>query len=138
MRTECFRLLIVKRSGFAADALLQGTGVADRDAHLKSADFFDAEKFPLMKFDGNLLKKGDAHQLEGLMTIKNVTKSLTLDVEPGGVMVDGYGQTKAGFEVTGKINRKEFGLTWDMVTEAGGVVVGDEIKLALNIQLSRI
>jgi polyisoprenoid-binding protein YceI len=75
--------------------------------------------------------------LTGPITIKDVTKDIDLDVAFGGSMVDGYGQTKSGFEITGSINRKEFGLSWDMVTEAGGVVVGDEIKLQLNIQLMR-
>ena len=69
------------------------------------------------------------------MTIRDITKTIELNVTYGGTMVDGYGQTKSGFEITGKINRKEFGLKWDMVTEAGGVVVGDDVRLNLNIQV---
>ena len=75
--------------------------------------------------------------LRGPLTIRDVTKEVVLPVEFGGTMVDGYGQTTAGFEITGKINRKEFGLNWSMVTEAGGVVVGDEVKLSLNIQVTK-
>ncbi|PIQ48180.1 MAG: hypothetical protein COW03_11600 [Cytophagales bacterium CG12_big_fil_rev_8_21_14_0_65_40_12] len=112
------------------------TNVADRDAHLKSGDFFDSENYPNMTFKGELKQKsGDDFKLVGTLTIKDITKEVELTVEHGGVMVDGYGQTKAGFEITGNINRKDFGLTWSMVTEAGGVVVGDNVKLHLNVQL---
>jgi polyisoprenoid-binding protein YceI len=112
------------------------TNVADRDAHLKSAEFFDSENYANMTFEGVLKhKSGDDYKLVGTLTIKNITKEVELTVEHGGVMVDGYGQTKAGFEITGNINRKDFGLTWSMVTEAGGVVVGDTVKLHLNVQL---
>ncbi|GAA5039951.1 polyisoprenoid-binding protein [Marivirga lumbricoides] len=122
-------------ASFQLDINSISTNVADRDAHLKSDDFFSAEKFPHIKFsNGILTKKGDDFKLVGDLTIKDITKFVTLDVEYGGSMTDGYGQNKAGFEVNGKINRKEFGLTWSMVTEAGGVVVGDDVRLHLNIQ----
>ncbi|MFZ6052991.1 YceI family protein [Halocola ammonii] len=111
------------------------TNQADRDGHLKSGDFFDAETYPQLKFEGKLSKTGDGYKLTGPLTIKDVTKEVTLDVEHGGVMEDPYGQTKAGFELTGSINRKEFGLTWSQVTEAGGVVVGDNVKLMMSIQV---
>ncbi len=120
---------------FALETASIDTNVADRDTHLKSPDFFDAENFPKISFEGTLNKAGDDYKLIGDLTIKDVTKPLELDVDFGGKMVDGYGQHKAGFEITGKINRKEYGLTWSMVTEAGGVVVGDDVKLALNVQL---
>ncbi|MCB0846210.1 MAG: YceI family protein [Bacteroidetes bacterium] len=112
------------------------TNVADRDNHLKSNDFFNAEQYPNITFNGTLNKvnSGD-YKLIGDLTIRDVTKKVELDVEYGGSMVDGYGQTKAGFEISGKVNRKEFGLTWSMVTEAGGVVVGDDVKLQLNVQV---
>jgi polyisoprenoid-binding protein YceI len=114
------------------------TNQVDRDNHLRSADFFNVEEFPKMTFNGSLQKKEDARfELSGSLTIKGTTKELTLAVEYGGTMVDGYGQTKAGFEVEGKINRKDFGLTWSMVTEAGGVVVGDDIKLLFNVQFTK-
>lgn len=123
-------------ASFSLDVSSIDTNVADRDAHLKSDDFFSAEKYPNITFNGKLNKVSDkTYKLVGLMTIKDVTKELELDVELGGTMVDGYGQTKAGFEINGVIDRKEFGLTWSMVTEAGGVVVADDVKLHLNIQL---
>jgi polyisoprenoid-binding protein YceI len=82
-------------------------------------------------------KDGDDYKLTGDLTIKDVTKPVTLDVEHGGVAGDFYGNTKAGFEVTGKINRKDFGLVWDGVTEAGSVVLGSDIKLIINVQFAK-
>ena len=110
-----------------------------RDEHLKSAEFFDAATYPHIKFKSTSFKKigDDDYALTGNLTIKNVTKPVTLDVEFGGSAADFYGNTKAGFEITGKINRKEFGLTWDGVTEAGSVVVGEDIKLTINAQLTK-
>jgi len=124
-------------ASFSVDVDSIDTNVPDRDAHLKSDDFFNAEKYPKLTFKGTLNKTDDGYKLTGPLTIRDVTRDVTLDVDFGGIMVDGYGQTKAGFEISGKVNRKEFGLTWSMVTEAGGVVVGDEIKLDLNIQLTK-
>lgn len=121
---------------FQLESASVDTNVEDRDNHLKSPEFFDAEKFPYIKFtNGKLTRKGDDYKLSGDLSIKDNTKNITLDVDFGGSMVDGYGQKKAGFEITGKINRKEFGLTWSAVTETGGVVVGDEVRLILNVQL---
>ena len=123
---------------FDVDVNSVDTNQTDRDNHLRSADFFNVEAFPKMIFSGTLQKKGDSkYELSGPLTIKDTTKEITLSVEYGGTMVDGYGQTKAGFEVEGKINRKDFGLTWSMVTEAGGVVVGDDIKLLFNVQFTK-
>jgi len=124
------------KASFSLDASSVDTNMADRDAHLKSEDFFNAEKFPTINFKGTLSKQANGgYKLVVTLTIKETTKELELDVELGGTMVDGYGQTKAGFEINGVINRKEFGLTWSMVTEAGGVVVGDDVKLHLNVQV---
>jgi polyisoprenoid-binding protein YceI len=123
------------KAKFSLDASSIDTNVSDRDAHLKSPDFFDAANHPNLTFEGTLTKSGDAYKLVGPMTIKDITKEISLDVDFGGTMVDGYGQTKSGFEINGKISRKDFGLTWSMVTEAGGVVVGDEVKLQLNVQV---
>ncbi len=103
----------------------------DRDAHLKSDDFFNAEKYPEMTFKSTAF---DGETLTGDLTIRDVTKSVTLDVDFNGVAVDPYGQTKAGFEVRGEINRKEFNLTWSAVTEAGSIVVSDKVKLVLDVQ----
>lgn len=112
------------------------TGSEQRDEHLKSADFFHAEEFPKLSFQStDIEKNGDDLKVNGALTIKGVTKPVSLNVEFGGVTTDAYGRTIAGFELAGKINRKEFGLTWSAVTEAGGVVVGDDIKLVGNIEL---
>ena len=126
------------KASFTLNVASIDTNVADRDAHLKSDDFFSAEKYPNITFDGQLKRtEGDDYKLVGTITIRDISKAIELDVEYGGTMVDGYGQTKAGFEIEGAINRKEFGLQWDMVTEAGGVVVADKVKLSLNIQLAK-
>ncbi len=123
-------------ASFSLDVSSIDTNVADRDAHLKSDDFFAADKYPQITFkNGKLEKSGENYSLTGDLTIRDVTKKITLDVELGGVMVDPYGQTKAGFEITGKINRKEFGLNWNGMTEAGGVVVSDQVKLQLSVQV---
>ena len=122
---------------FSADINSINTGVADRDAHLKSDDFFNAAQFPKMTFSSTSFEKtGEGtFKLVGELTIRDITKEVTLDVDHGGTVVDPYGQRKAGFEITGSINRKEFGLQWSAVTEAGSIVVGDEVKLNLNVQV---
>ncbi|GAB4018321.1 YceI family protein [Spirosoma sp. KCTC 42546] len=124
---------------FSADISSISTGQEQRDGHLKSADFFDAENFPKLTFVSNSMTKtgDDTYTLTGDLTIRGTTKPVTLKVEHGGQMQDFYGQTKAGFELVGTIKRKEFGLTWDGVTEAGGVVVSDDVKLVMNIQLTK-
>jgi polyisoprenoid-binding protein YceI len=121
---------------FEADIASIDTNMEQRDNHLKSADFFDAEKHPKLTFQSTALRKisGNDYKLEGNLTIKDVTKPVTLQVEYGGAATDFYGNDKAGFELSGKISRKEFGLTWHAVTEAGSVVVADEVKLIANIQ----
>ena len=115
------------------------TNNADRDGHLKSADFFDAANHPTLHFESSKFehKGGDNYEITGNFTVKGTTKEITLKAELGGIMTDPYGNVKAGFEITGKINRKDFGLTWSAVTEAGGVVVSDEIKLLLNVQFAK-
>jgi len=113
------------------------TGNEQRDTHLKSEEFFDASNFPTLSFVSNSFTKkaGSNYTLTGNLTLKGVTKEVTLDVEFGGTMTDFYGQFKAGFEISGTINRSEFGLTWSAVTEAGGVVVSDEVKLHMAVQM---
>lgn len=122
---------------FSADINSINTGNADRDGHLKSDDFFNAASFPKLTFhSSSFVKTGDnTYKLTGDITLRDVTKSIELDVEYGGTMVDPWGNTKAGFEINGKLKRKEFGLKWDAITEAGGAVVSDEVKLHLNVQL---
>ncbi|WP_027421023.1 YceI family protein [Crocinitomix catalasitica] len=107
------------------------TNNTDRDNHLKSDDFFNAEKFPTMKFKSNAF---DGSTLKGDLTIRDITKSVVLDVDYNGTAVDPYGQTKAGFEITGEINRKDFNLSWSAITEAGNIVVSDKIKLTIDAQ----
>lgn len=113
------------------------TGNEQRDTHLKSDEFFDATNFPTLNFVSSALTKkaGSNYTLIGNLTLKGITKEVTLDVEFGGTMTDFYGQFKAGFEISGTINRSEFGLTWSAVTEAGGVVVSDEVKLHMAVQM---
>ncbi|GAB3967499.1 YceI family protein [Spirosoma terrae] len=124
---------------FSADIASITTGNEQRDGHLKSADFFDAEQFPKLTFTSTEFKKtsDDEYTLVGDLTLRGVTKSVKLKAEYGGQMQDFYGQTKAGFEVAGTIKRKEFGLSWDGVTEAGGVVVSDDVRLVMNIQVTK-
>ncbi|MDN3655783.1 YceI family protein [Ferruginibacter paludis] len=123
---------------FTADTNSVDTGNEQRDGHLKSADFFDAEKYPQIKFTATKSEAVDndgSYDMYGDLTIKEVTKNIKLSVEFGGVVQDAYGNTKAGFTINGKINRKDFGLTWSAVTEAGGVVVSDEVRIISEIQL---
>jgi polyisoprenoid-binding protein YceI len=124
---------------FSADIASIDTNQEQRDQHLRSADFFDAETYPKLTFVSTGVEKvsDDTYKITGDITMKGVTKPTVLTAEYGGSMVDFYGNHKAGFEITGKINRKDFGLTWHAVTEAGGVVVADEVKLVLNVQLAK-
>jgi polyisoprenoid-binding protein YceI len=123
---------------FTADVNSISTNNEQRDGHLKSADFFDAEKYPQIKFTATKFEKVDgdgSYELTGDLSIKETTKTVKLSVEFGGVVKDPYGNTKAGFTINGKINRKDFGLTWDVITETGGIVVSDEVRIACEIQL---
>ena len=122
---------------FSAEVDSISTSNEQRDGHLKSSDFFDAEKFPTISFTSTSFVQvdGSDYKLTGDLTIKDVTKPVTLSVEYGGTMTDFYGQSKVGFELTAKISRAEFGLTWSAVTEAGGVVVSDDVRLILSVQL---
>ncbi len=125
---------------FSADVDSISTNNEQRDAHLKSDDFFNAAQFPKLTFQStSFTKKSNGNYLLiGDMTIRDITKRVELDVEYNGTATDPYGNTKAGFEINGKISRKEFGLKWNAVTEAGGVVVSDEVRLVLNVQLTRV
>ena len=124
------------RIAFTADVDSINTNNAQRDTHLKSADFFDADTHAQLTFAGRKFEQsGDDYLLHGDLTIRNVTRPVTVMVDYGGTVVDPYGQTKAGFTIEGKISRKEFGLTWSAVTEAGSVVVSDEIRLHAEVQL---
>lgn len=115
------------------------TNADQRDAHLRSADFFDAENFPVMSFVSSRLEKIDdeSWQLKGDLTIRGVTKPAKLDVEVGGVGKDPWGNTKAGFSLNGKINRKDWGLNWNAALEAGGVLVSDDVRIFAEIQYAK-
>jgi polyisoprenoid-binding protein YceI len=134
--TETDNFDTAKKIEFIADIDSVTTHNEQRDGHLKSADFFDVEKYPQLKFS---VKKYDVEDGEGKisgdLTMHGVIKPITLNVEFGGIAKDPYGQTKAGFTITGKINRKEFGLSWGAVTETGNVVLSDEVKINAEIQL---
>lgn len=118
------------------DASSISTNNNDRDTHLKSPDFFEVEQFPEITFISTSLKKGDddEYKLVGDLTIKGVTKEITLDTEFGGFMKDPYGNEKAGFSINGKLNRKDFRLNWNAALEAGGVMVGNEVKINAEVQ----
>jgi len=122
---------------FTADIDSIDTGSEQRDGHLKSVDFFDAANFPQLKFVAtkyeNVDNDGD-YEVYGDLTIRGVTQPVKLDVEFGGVIKDPWGATRAGFTVTGKINRKTFGLTWSGVTETGSLVVSDEVRLHVDLE----
>ncbi len=119
---------------FSANVGSINTKNTDRDAHLKSDDFFNAEQYPEISFTS---KSFDGDTMVGDLTIRDTTREVSLDVDFNGVAVDPYGQTKAGFEISGKINRKDFGLNWSAVTEAGNIVVSDTVKLLVDIQFVR-
>ena len=112
------------------------TGVKDRDEHLKSADFFDSNQFPKLNFESHSVenKGGNEFEIHGKMSIKGVEKPLSLKLNVAGIAVDPYGQTKVGMEISGKLKRSEFGLTWSAVTEAGSIVVSDDIQINCELQ----
>ncbi|MFB6457915.1 YceI family protein [Chitinophaga sp. Hz27] len=114
------------------------TGNEQRDGHLRSPDFFDVDKYRYIKFTATKYENVDhdgSYNLYGDLTIRDVTKNIKLAVEFGGVVKDPWGNTKAGFTVHGKISRKDFGLTWNALTEAGGAVAGDEVKIQCEVQM---
>ncbi|MFO7614052.1 MAG: YceI family protein [Bacteroidales bacterium] len=119
------------------DAASIFTNNEDRDKHLRSADFFDAENHKELIFTGKKLAKVDDenYKLTGMLSIKGIEREVTLDVEFGGINKDPWGNQRAGFSVSGSINRKDWGLNWNTVLETGGVLVSDEVKLSAEVQL---
>jgi polyisoprenoid-binding protein YceI len=124
---------------FSVDANSINTESADRDKHLKGADFFDTEKFPKLTFKSTSFKKtsGNKYVLEGNLTIKDVTKKVKFDVTYNGQAKSPWGQTAAGFKATSSINRVDYGLTWNKALEAGGVLVGEKVDITLKLELIR-
>jgi polyisoprenoid-binding protein YceI len=127
------------RISFTVDVNSINTDDDKRDAHLKGDDFFSAEKYPAMKFASTTFKKvkGNVYALEGNLTIRDVTKKVKFAVVYGGSVKDPWGNTKAGFKASGKINRKDFGLKWGSVMETGGAVVGDEVNMVVNVEFAQ-
>ncbi|MFC6102859.1 YceI family protein [Olivibacter domesticus] len=119
---------------FTAKTSSINTKNGDRDGHLKSDDFFNAEKYPELLFKSTSF---DGETLVGDLTIRDITKEIKMYVDFNGIVVDPYGQTKAGFEATGTINRKDFNLTWSAVTDAGSIVVSDTVKLIVDLEFNK-
>lgn len=119
------------------DAASIDTREEKRDAHLRSADFLDVERFPTLTFKSRRVRAitGDAFQLVGDLTIRDITREVVLDVEVEGFQKDPWGHQKAGFSASTTVNRRDFGLTWNAALETGGVLVADEIKISLDVQL---
>lgn len=118
------------------DAASINTNNADRDVHLKSADFFDAAQFESLQFKSSsfVVADDETYELKGMLTIKGISKEVVLDVEFGGTNKDPWGNEKIAFAVEGKINRKDWGLNWNAALETGGVLVGDEVKISADLQ----
>jgi len=125
---------------FFIEAKSINTDNEDRDNHLRDADFFDVAKFPQIVFKSMSFKKIDDKNyiLSGQLTMHGVTKEVTFDVKYGGTVIDPWGNTKAGFKLTGELNRKDYGLTWSKALETGGLVVGEEVTLTARVQLAKV
>ena len=125
-------------SGSTASVAVQmasvSTGTPDRDAHLRSADFFDVEAHPEMTFASTGVKQdGDEFVLLGDLSIKGIVRPVEIELSPTGVVTDPFGNVRAGFEGTSKLSRKEFGLVWNVALEAGGLLVSDAVKIQLDV-----
>ena len=121
---------------FEAEINSISTNNEQRDEHLKAGDFFNAEIYPKLVFEGeNMEKTGvDEYKLRGILTIKEVSRKLVLDVEFGGITKDPWGNTRTGFSVAGKINRQDYGISFGAVSETGGLLLGDDVKINANVQ----
>lgn len=108
-----------------------------RDTHLKAADFFDSENHPRLQFKSTQMERinDENYKLHGTLSIRGISKEISLDVEFGGTTIDPWGGTRAGFAISGKINRKDFGISFSMVSETGGVLLGEEVKLSAEVEL---
>lgn len=123
---------------FSADTASVNTGNAERDRHLRSPEFFDDHAYRYIRFEATKYESVDndgSYELHGNLTIRDVTKPVKLSVEFGGVVVDPWGNTKAGFTINGKVNRKDFGLNWHAMTEAGGIMVSEDVRIVCEVQL---
>lgn len=120
---------------FHMDSASIDTNNAQRDKDLRSDIFLDAEKFPTISFNGTLTEENGSYRLTGDLTILKTTKKISLDTEHTGIGVGRFNDKRAGFELNGKINRKDFGLNFNLLTEAGGLVVGEEIKISATVEV---
>jgi polyisoprenoid-binding protein YceI len=125
---------------FAIDVKSIDTNQAQRDGHLQNGDFFAADEYPQINFESTSFvpKGGSDYKMIGNLTLRGVTKPVELNVEYGGSEDNGHGILKHGFEVTGVINRKEFGMTWNKLTDTGGLGLGEDVKLIANIQVAEL
>ena len=121
---------------FEAEVGSISTNNEQRDTHLRSGDFFETEKYPNLVFEGERMEKTgeDEYKLYGTITMRGVSKDLVLNVEFGGITQDPWGNTRTGFSVTGKINRQDYGMSFGAVSETGGLLLGDEVKIIANVQ----
>ncbi|NEU07745.1 YceI family protein [Flavihumibacter sp. R14] len=124
------------KAHFSADINSISTNNEQRDEHLKNGDFFDAENHPQLTFTTENIEKidDDDYKIHGILTMRGVSKNIVLDAEFGGITQDPWGNTRAGFELNGKINRKDFGVSFGMLTETGGIALGEEVKLLASVQ----
>jgi len=121
---------------FSADVDSVSTNNDQRDGHLKTNDFFDAANHPHITFESSKLEKvsDENYKMHGTLTMRGVSKPVSLDVEHGGIMQDPWGNTRTGFSVTGTINRKDFGVSFGAISETGGVMLGEEVKISANVE----
>jgi polyisoprenoid-binding protein YceI len=129
---------LTAKVNFTADTGSVSTGNTDRDTHMKSTDFFDIANYPKLQFVSTKLEKlgnEKAYKMCGDITIRDITKNICLDVDFSGIVLDPWGSHKAGFVITGKIDRRDFGLRWNVITDAGSILVGEEAKISCEVQL---
>lgn len=122
---------------FTTDTASLTTGNEQRDGHLRSADFFDVETYPSMRFTSTRIEQNGTMKLHGELTIKDVTKPVVLDMEFAGIEKDPWENTKAGFTLSGKVNRKDWGLNWNTLLESGGLLVSDDIRILCEVELTK-
>ena len=124
---------------FTVDVSSVNTDNGKRDNHLKSDDFFNAKEYPQIKFSNGTLEhvSGKEYKLKGDLTIRDVTKPVELEVKHGGTIKDPYGNTKAGFKITGMINRFDYNMKFNAAMEAGGLVVGEDVEIVCNVELKK-
>jgi polyisoprenoid-binding protein YceI len=132
--------LSTAKVNFSAEVNSISTNNEQRDGHLRANDFFDAENHPQLSFAGSKLEKIDTenYKLHGILTIRGVSKNIVLDVEFGGMVQDPWGNTRLGFTITGKINRKDFGVSFSMVSESGGLLLGEEVAIHAQAEFVKV